>query len=82
LVIFPSCIATTADVIVNRIRQILNPLNIDFSYGFSEFHHEKPATAISLIRKADSNMYQHKLSKQKKQKPHEDSCEQPPLFTI
>jgi diguanylate cyclase (GGDEF)-like protein len=82
LVIFPSCNAATAEAVVNRIRQILNPLNIDFSYGLSEFYHEKPATAISLIRNADSNMYQHKLSKQKKPKPNADSCEQPPLFKI
>jgi diguanylate cyclase (GGDEF)-like protein len=82
LVIFPSCNAMTADAVVNRIRQILNPFNIDFSYGFSEFYHEKPATAISLIRCADSNMYQHKLSKQKKRKPDDESDAQPPLFTV
>jgi diguanylate cyclase (GGDEF)-like protein len=67
VVIFPSCTAASAEIIIDRIRNSLNKLHhIDFSYGFAEYHHDAPASAASLIETADQNMYRDKLAKQKK----------------
>lgn len=66
LIIFPGYAEEVAEGIVRRVRHnLFAEYHIDFSYGCAAFNKEEPVEASQLIEKADANMYQQKVLKQK-----------------
>ncbi len=68
MILFQKAKLKDSDFVLQRVREELNKqqlhgLPIDFSYGFSEFHHDDAISAYELVNMADSKMYEDKLKK-------------------
>lgn len=68
LILFPKSGIEEAGSLLERMEKSLENERIkdtavEFSYGFSRFHHEDSITADELVKKADSMMYEAKRKK-------------------
>ena len=66
LLLFPNAKIRDSEILINRLRMLLNQqkiqdIPIDFSFGFSEYHAGDNLSLETLIRIADNEMYGAKL---------------------
>jgi len=68
LLLFPNAELRASEVLIKRLRKLLNQqkiedIPIDFSFGFSEYHGGDNISLETLIKIADNEMYNKKLEK-------------------
>ena len=71
LLLFPNAELRASEVLIKRLRKLLNrqkieDMPIDFSFGFSEYHSGDNISLETLIKIADNEMYDSKLEKKSK----------------
>jgi len=70
LILFPNSQISDAEKLMKRIRanvkrKSINGIPVDFSFGLSEYQHNKNISIDDLICKADSRMYVAKKAKKR-----------------